>query len=67
MGQVVAAAPGLAAEALAHLAQALGGDGHRYVRCGAATALGQLVAAAPGLAAEVLAHLAQALGDEDSW
>ena len=27
MGQVVAAAPGLAAEALAHLAQALVGDG----------------------------------------
>ena len=64
MGQLVAAAPRLAAEALAHLAQALVGDGDEDVRRDAATAMGQLVAAAPGLAAEALAHWAQASGSD---
>ena len=52
VGQLVTAAPGLAAEALSHVAQALVGDGDVDVQVNAVTAVGQLVAAVPGLAAE---------------
>ena len=48
-----AAAPGLAAKALSHLAQALVGDGDVDVRINAVTAVGKLVAAVLSLDADV--------------